>query len=203
MESEINTTHHQLVVKNGINYAVKVVSPSETVTSLQVVCFFDFTKNQHYEGGTYAVNQHFNGAIHEVRQSGIFKGNELETLLITPVLKQIPAHKLLLMGLGDPDTLNLDLFNRVGYSVVLEAVKLGVSNLCFAPSIKDAGLSGFAASDVSKALVQGMNSAVEAITILHQKNLAPDILLKEVLLLAGQPQADNAYRGLQEAFGTV
>lgn len=106
----------------------------------------------------------------------------------------------MLVGLGDPDTLNLDLFNRVGYSVVLEALKLGVSNLCFAPSIKDAGLSGFAASDVSKALAQGMDRAVEVVTILHQKNLAPYILLKEVLLLAGQPQADNAYRGLQEAF---
>ena len=200
MENEINTTHHQPVVKNRISYTVKAVSPSETVTSLQVVCFVDFAKNQYYEGGTYAVNQHFNGAIHEVRQSGIFKGNELETLLITPVLKQIPAQKLLLIGLGNPDTLNLDLFNRVGYSVVLEAVKLGVSNLCFAPSIKDAGLSGFAASDVSKALAQGMNRVVEAITILHQKNLAPDVLLKEVFLLAGQPQADNAYRGLQEAF---
>ena len=200
MENEINITQHQPVVKNGISYTVKVVSPSETVTSLQVVCFVDFTKNQHYEGGTYAVNQHFNGAIQDVRQSGIFKGNELETLLITPVLKQIPAQRLLLVGLGDPDTLNLDLFNRVGYSVVLEALKLGVSNLCFAPSIKDAGLSGFAASDVSKALAQGMDSAVEVFTILHQKNLAPDILLNEVLLLAGQPQADNAYRGLQEAF---
>lgn len=51
MENEINLTQHQPVVKNGISYTVKVVSPSETVTPLQVVCFVDFTKNQHYEGG--------------------------------------------------------------------------------------------------------------------------------------------------------
>jgi len=104
------------------------------------------------------------------------------------------------MGLGDPDKLSIDLFNRVGYNVVLEALKLGVSDLCFAPSIKDAGLSGFAAADVSKALALGMNAALEATGILHQKNLAPEISLREIYLLAGQPQGENAYKGLEEAF---
>lgn len=87
------------------------------------------------------------------------------------------------MGLGDPDKLSLDLFNRVGYNVVLEALKLGVSDLCFAPSIKDAGLSVFAATDVSKALALGMNAALEATAILYQKNLAPEILLKRYICL--------------------
>ena len=44
------------MVKKGVSYVVKILSPSETVTSLKVVCFVDFDKNQHYEGGTYAVN---------------------------------------------------------------------------------------------------------------------------------------------------
>ncbi|MDQ0595034.1 hypothetical protein QFZ37_003403 [Chryseobacterium ginsenosidimutans] len=199
MQKITNLCPDQSVVKNGVSYAIKVVSPSESVTSLQVVCFVDFTKNQHYEGGTYAVNEHFQGAIDEVRKSGIFRGNEMQTLLLTPMLKQIPAQKLLLIGLGEPDKLSLDLFNRVGYCVVLEAVKLGVPDLCFAPSIKDAGLSGFAAADVSKALALGMNTALETASILFQKNLAPEILLKEIFLLAGQTQADNAYKGLKEA----
>lgn len=54
---------NQSIVKNGVSYGVKILSPSETATSLQVVCFVDFDKNQHYEGGTYAVNEHFQGAI--------------------------------------------------------------------------------------------------------------------------------------------
>lgn len=203
MQNIINISPNQSVVKNGVSYAVKIMSPSETVTSLQVVCFFDFTKNQHYEGGTYAVNEHFQGAIDDVRKSGTFHGNEMQTLLLTPALKQIPAQKLLLIGLGDPDKLSLDLFNRVGYCVVLEAVKLGVPDLCFAPSIKDAGLSGFAAADISKALALGMNTALEDTDVLFQKKLAPEILLKAIFLLAGQPQADNAYEGLKEAFISV
>lgn len=194
---------NQSIVKNGVSYGVKILSPSETVTSLQVVCFVDFNKNQHYEGGTYAVNEHFQGTIDEVRKSGVFRGIEMQTLLLTPMLKQIPAQKLLLMGLGDPAKLSLDLFNRVGYNVVLEALKLGVSDLCFAPSIKDAGLSGFAAADVSKALALGMNAALEATAILYQKNLAPEISLKEIYLLAGQPQGENAYQGLEEAFVSI
>ena len=194
---------NQSIVKNGVSYGVKILSPSETVTSLQVVCFVDFDKNQHYEGGTYAVDEHFQGAIDEIRKSGIFRGIEMQTLMLTPMLKQIPAQKLLLIGLGDPDKLSLDLFTQVGYNVVLEALKLGVSDLCFAPSIKDAGLSGFAAADVSKALALGMNAALEATAILHQKNLAPEILLKEIYLLAGQPQGENAYQGLEEAFVSI
>jgi len=104
------------------------------------------------------------------------------------------------MGLGDPDKLSIDLFNRVGYNVVLEALKLGVSDLCFAASIKDAGLSGFAAADVSKALALGINAALEATGILHQKNLPPETSPKEIYLLASQPQGENAYQGLEEAF---
>jgi hypothetical protein len=187
--------------KDGVNYNTLVKSPSETITSLQIVCFFDIDLNEHYEGGTYAVNEHFKGAIHDIRKSGIFKGRTMETLLITPASKQIPAEKLLLIGLGDPGALDLDLMEIAGYTAVMEAVKAGVKDFCFAPCLKDAGMiMSFKKTDLSQTLANGMHRAFTAATALAQKNMLAPVLLKEIYLLAGQAQADNSYQGLKMAF---
>lgn len=187
--------------KDGVNYNTLVKSPSETTTSLQIVCFFNIDLNEHYEGGTYAINEHFKGAIHDIRKSGIFKGRALETLLITPASKQIPAEKLLLIGLGDPRALDLDLMEIAGYTAVMEAVKTGVKDFCFAPSLKDAGMiMSFKKTDLSQTLANGMHRAFTAATALAQKNMLAPVLLKEIYLLAGQAQADNSYQGLKRAF---
>lgn len=187
--------------KNGINFSVLVQSPSATGTPLQIVCFFDSNKNQHYEGGTDAVNAHFSGAIAELRSNGTFSGRELETLLITPTQQQIPADQLLLIGLGNPDEVSLKLFEKVGYLIVLEAAKLNVTAFCFAPSLKDAGVSGLAADDVSAALAKGMQHALDTTAILSSKGLMRISVLKKITLLAGAPQAENAFKGLQRFFG--
>jgi hypothetical protein len=196
-QERINTPIH----KDGVNYNTLVKSPSETTTSLQIVCFFDIDLNEHYEGGTYAVNEHFKGAIHDIRKSGIFKGRALETLLITPASKQIPAEKLLLIGLGDPGELDLDLMEIAGYTAVMEAVRAGVKDFCFAPSLRDAGIiMSFKKTDLSKTLANGMHRAFTATTALAQKSMLAPVLLKEIYLLAGQAQADNSYQGLKRAF---
>jgi hypothetical protein len=202
MTGEANNNDLKEIMKDGVRFNIKVTSPSETITSLQIVCFFNFPKNQHYEGGTYAVNEHFGGEIHQLRKSGIFRGAALETLLITPQLRQIPAHQLLLLGLGDPEEFNLDFVELVGYTTVIEAVKLNVKDFCFAPSLKDAGLvMSFEKTDISKMLAKGILRAINTSAILSQKNLLGPIALTEINLLAGQEQAKNAYLGLQQAFG--
>jgi hypothetical protein len=94
-EQERITTH---IHKDGVNYNTLVKSPSENTTSLQIVCFFDIDLNEHYEGGTYAVNEHFKGAIHDIRKSGIFKGRALETLLITPASNRSLQKSSCLLG---------------------------------------------------------------------------------------------------------
>lgn len=201
MASETQINQYTPIFKDGVNYNTLVKSPSETTTSLQVVCFFDIDLNEHYEGGTYAVNEHFKGAIHDIRKSGIFKGRALETLLIIPALKQIPAERLLLIGLGNPAVLDLGLMEMAGYTAVMEAIKAGVSDLCFAPSLKDAGIMmSFEKTAISQTLANGMHRALNTTNMLIQKYMHGAVVLKEINLLAGQAQADNSYRGLQSAF---
>lgn len=188
------------LVKGGISFNVAVISPSETITSLQIVCFFDFQKNQHYEGGTNAVNEHLGGGLHQIRQTGIFHGRALETLLLTPVLNQIPARQLLLLGLGDPAELSLDLLELAGYTAAMEAIKMGVKDFCFAPSLKDAGIVlSFGKTDISRTVAKGILGALAASAVLLEKDVIEPIALTEVNLLAGAPQARNAYLGLKQA----
>ena len=201
MKTEQNKNTHVPLIRKGVQFNILAESPSETATALQVVCFFDFQKNQHYEGGTYAVNEHFGGEIHQLRKDGIFSGARLETLLLNPSSNQIPAHQLLLIGMGDPAELDLDLFKILGYTAVMEAIKIGVKDFCFAPSLKDAGIAmSFAKTDVSKTLAQGMFKALDAAAVLSAKKLIRPVALTEINLLAGQAQSANAYKGLQLAF---
>jgi len=201
MKTEDNENTSTPLIRNGIKFNILAESPFQTETALQVVCFFDFQKNQHYEGGTFAVNEHFNGEIHQLRKEGIFAGGTLETLLLSPSSNQIPAKQLLLLGMGDPDALDLDLFKQLGYTAVMEAIKLGVADFCFAPSLKDAGIAmSFAKTDVSKTLAQGMFKALDAAAVLSAKKLIRPVALTEINLLAGQAQSANAYKGLQLAF---
>jgi len=201
METEENKHTPVPLTRKGIQFNILAESPSETATALQVVCFFDFQKNQHYEGGTFAVNEHFGGEIHQLRKAGIFSGAKLETLLLRPSSNQIPARQLLLIGMGDPAELNPDLFKTLGYTAVMEAIKIGVKDFCFAPSLKDAGIvMSFGKTDVSKTLAQGMFKALDAAAVLSEKGLIRPVVLTEINLLAGQAQSANAYKGLQLAF---
>ncbi|RYZ68834.1 MAG: hypothetical protein EOP05_15760, partial [Proteobacteria bacterium] len=68
----------------GLRLQAIPVSPSEAESPLQVVCFFDQTKNQNYAGGTELVDQKFGGAIRKLRAEDHFRGELLETLLLTP-----------------------------------------------------------------------------------------------------------------------
>ena len=188
--------HH---VFNSIRFQSIPVSPSETNTPLQVVCFFDQTKNQVYAGGTEAVNEHFGGAIKKLRAEDLFRGELLETLVITPRNEQIPAKKLLMIGLGDPAAFELETMRSVGRVAMNEAIKLEVANFCFAPSLKDAGVASLPAADVSFVIAEGMMQALNAARILAARELIPEVKVNEVIFLAGAAHLTESQAGLKKA----
>ena len=179
------------------------VSPSETHTPLQVVCFFDAKKNQAYAGGTEAVNEHFEGEIKRLRADGHFHGDFLETLMLTPGKQQIPAEKLLLMGLGDPATFDAEKMKAVGRVAMNEAIKAGVPSFCFAPSIKDAGISSSPAGDVSVSLASGMVLALKSAQALSERGLLPKVKLEHAIFLAGPQHLEGSQAGLKKAIESV
>ena len=133
------------------------VSPSEAETPLQIVCFFDQTKNE------------------------------------------IPAKKLLLIGLGDPDKFSAQVMRAVGHVAMNEAVKLGVSSFSFAPSIKDAGVSSVPAGDVSTLLTEGMLKAYNSAATLVERGLMSALEVNEIIFLAGAAHIADSQAGLAKA----
>ena len=192
--------HAESFVHGGVTFKAVAVSPSQTHTALQVVCFPDQTLNQTYGGGTELVDTGFKGAIRQLRREDLFRGERLETLLLHPASQQIPARNLLLIGLGDPASLTLQALTSLGRVAAREAIKLKVSGFSFAPSLKDAGLSLFSAAEVSVALATGMMQAISSAHVLHERGLLQDFALEEITFLAGPQHLAHSLDGLRSAF---
>jgi hypothetical protein len=86
------------------------------------------------------LDQGLHGVITDIRKAGRFKGNALETLLITPPPGTIAARQLLLIGLGSRQRFTPDLMVVGGRVAMREALRLGVTQFAFASDLKDAGI---------------------------------------------------------------
>ena len=180
-----------------IQFKAIAVSPSKTTTPLQFVCFFDQTRNQHYAGGTELVDLALKGRIRKLRSDDVFRGRRFETLLVTPY--ELDAERLMLIGLGDPDTLALEDLEAIGELLVKEAAKLRIDTFAFAPSLKDANFTKFETDAVSASVVRGMHKGIRALRHLEASGLIEPIVLREIVFLAGAAHLENAQAGLSRA----
>src|SRR5258706_8853509 len=88
-------------------------------------------------GAHVELDKRLGGVIAALRERGEFVGDQLETILIAPPKNSIPAKALLLVGLGDENSLSLQLMEAVGRVSLREAARLGVTRVAFAPLIRD------------------------------------------------------------------
>ena len=111
----------------------------------------------------------------------------------------IKAKALLLVGLGDEDALSLKLMEGVGRGAVREAARLGVSQVAFAPLIRDQGNSKFPTGDPTASVVRGMLSAYDTDKRLQKEGLSKDSTLEAWNVEAGQAFFDETVTGFQKA----
>src|SRR6516225_6952694 len=135
---------------NKVKLRVRMEGPYTADVPLQVVCYFKYTAERagRMSGAPVELDKRLGGVIGSLRERGEFVGDQLETLLITPPEDSIKAKALLLVGLGDEDTLSLKLVEGVGRVALREAARLGVSQVAFAPLIRDQGNAKFGTGDV-------------------------------------------------------
>src|SRR4051812_21912630 len=143
---------------NDVTLKVRMEGPYTADVPLQVVCYFKYTPEgaKRMSGAPVELDKHLGGVIAALRERGEFKGDDLETLLLTPPDGSIKAKALLLIGLGDEATLSLDKMERVGRVALREAARLGVRKVASAPLIRDQGNSKFATGDVAEAVLRGV-----------------------------------------------
>src|SRR3954451_17910846 len=184
----------------GIKLTVRMQGPYDADIPLQVVCYF-----KHKEAGdttlgaAVELDRKLGGVIASLRNRGEFAGDDLETLLLTPPDGAIKPKALLLIGLGDEESLSLERMERVGRAALREATRLGVKRIAFAPLIRDQGNSKLATGDVAHAVVRGMLLALDTESRLRKEGLARSHAIAEWECEAGPRYFDETVSAVRKA----
>ncbi len=200
-EGKVEVKEKALDAPHKVKVKVRMEGPYTADVPLQVVCYFKYTPEgaKKMSGAPVELDKRLGGVIGALRERGEFVGDQLETLLITPPKDSIKAKALLLVGLGDEDTLSLKLMEAVGRVSLREAARLGVSRVAFAPLIRDQGNSKFGTGDVATAVGRGMLLAYDTEKRLQKEGLNKEFTLEQWNVEAGPKYFDETVTGVQKA----
>ncbi len=169
---------------DGLTLTVRMQGPYDADVPLQVVCYFKPKKGDTLKGAPVELDKRLGGVITNLRDRGEFVGDELETIVIDSGGK-IPAKQLLLIGIGDQESLSLDRMERVGRVAYREAARLGAAKVAFAPLIRDQGNDKVPTGDVSRYVVRGLLLARDTDTRLQKESLSKKYAMEEWIEEAG------------------
>jgi Cytosol aminopeptidase family, N-terminal domain len=186
---------------NNVKIKVRMEGPYTADVPLQIVCYFRYTPEgaKRMSGAPVELDKKLGGVIAALRERGEFVGDELETLCIIPPRDSIKAKTLLLVGLGNDESLSLQLMERIGRVSLREATRGGVKRVAFAPLIRDQGNSKLPAGDVEVALVRGMLLAYDTEVRLQKEGLAKSFVLEDWIVEAGPDYFDETVSGVEKA----
>jgi hypothetical protein len=186
---------------HGVIIKVRMEGPYTADVPLQVVCYFKYTpeRARRMSGAPVELDRRLGGVIASLRERGEFVGDAGETLLIIPPRDSIKARALLLVGLGEKDSLSLARLDCAARVSLREAARLGVDRVAFAPLIRDQGNSKFGAGDVETAVVRGMLLAYDTERRLQKQGFAKPYTLEEWVVEAGPAYFDETIVGVKKA----
>jgi hypothetical protein len=194
-----------LQAPRGVAIKVRMEGPYTADTPLQVVCYFRYTPDRakRMSGAPVELDKELGGVIAALRARDEFEGHALETLLVIPPSGSIQAKALLLVGLGEEDSLSLERLERVGRVALREASRLGVHRVAFAPLIRDQGNAKFGTGDVAAAVVRGMLLAYDTERRLQEQGLAREWTLQGWEVEAGPAYFDETVIGVKRAISAA
>src|SRR4051794_11460493 len=184
---------------HGVTIKVRMEGPYDAETPLQVVCYFRHKESGDKTlGAAVELDTRLGGVIASLRNGGEFTGDELETLLLTSPKDTIKPKQLLLIGVGNEDSLSLATLERVGKVALREAAILGARRVAFAPLLRDQGNSKFDVGEVERAVIRGVLLAYDTEKRLQKEGLAKAFTLEEWIAEAGPTYFDDTLPGLQK-----
>ncbi|WP_286752976.1 MULTISPECIES: M17 family peptidase N-terminal domain-containing protein [Sphingobacterium] len=197
---------------DGLAIEGLVQGPSAAISDLQVACVFEYTEGDIFISppalpaalnGLVHLDEALHGTLTEIRKSGKFKGQSLETILLTPGQQgTLASKKLLLIGLGKREDFNPALMKDVAHVAMREALRLGVKDFSFASDLKDAGVDSPTAL-VAENVVIGCIDAFRTQKWLAEKNLDQQPVLNKITLLAGPAFFETAGGGIKNAISSL
>jgi hypothetical protein len=183
----------------SVTVTVRMQAPYDMDTPLQVICYFKHKESGDKTlGAAVELDQKLGGIIASLRNRGEFVGDQLETLLLTLPEGTIKPKRLLLVGLGDEESLSLETLERVGKVSLRIAADLGIQRVAFAPLLRDQGNSKLGTGDVERAVTRGMLLAYDTQQRLQKENMAKAFRLEAWIEEAGQDYFADTVPGVQQ-----
>jgi hypothetical protein len=152
-------------------------------------------------GGLLSFNQAVGGALTRLRDEAVFRGQEMETLYLANLPGNVPPRSAMVIGLGDPDSINVLRLERAGRIALREAVRLGARTVALAPDILDAGIVGL--KDVGTALLTGVAGAYHAEVRLADLGLSPVPSVRSWTFNVGLKHLDSAEAEYKATFQSL
>jgi hypothetical protein len=185
---------------NGVTIKVRMQGPYDIEIPLQTVCYFRHNKDGDKTlGAALELDTRLGGVIAALRDRNEFIGDELETLLLAPRRDTITPKQLLLIGLGDEESLSIEKMEAVGRVALRESARLGASRAAFAPLIRDQGNEKFETGDVAKSVLKGVLLAYDTEQRLQKEGHSKPFKLEEWVQEAGPKYFDETVAGAQKA----
>ena len=186
---------------DGVAFDVVAWGPAQAAVDFSVACMFTHEMNgAGMAGGLLALDHALGGQLARLRESGAFRAEPLETLLVTTPPPAVAARAVLVIGLGDPALLDGDLLRRATRVAMREAIRFGAASMAFAPSVLDAGHVDNAHLDMQVVMLDGMLGALRAEMLLADAGLAAPPPLRHCTFDVGAPRVDAAGAGFRAAF---
>jgi cytosol aminopeptidase family protein len=177
---------HSVSAPRDVTVTVKMIGPVTQTTDLQIICLL-----QHNPAGDTYIEalQDFNtklgGVLSSLRERGEFLGAPGETLVLHPPVGSITPKTVLLIGVGEEAALTVDRLRFVGTIAAREAVRLGVSHVSFAPTLRDQGSSRIDVGEGDAAVAESFLLAYDTEVRLHEQGLASGAHIRAFVIEAG------------------
>ena len=188
---------------DGLTFIVRMQGPYDAEVPLQIACYFKpKTGGDTIKGAPVELDKRLGGVIANLRERGEFAGDELETIALE-VGRKIPAKQLLLIGLGDQESLSRERMERVGRVAYRESARLGAAKVAFAPLIRDQGNDKVPTGEVVQSVVRGLLLARDTDLRLQKEGLSRKYAMQEWIEEAGTDffaqTISGVKTGIQEA----
>jgi hypothetical protein len=193
----------------GVDFDVIAWDAVGAETDLSVACMFHReVGGAAMAGGLAHLDRALGGALSALRATGEFQGDEMDTLNISSPPEGFHATSVLIVGLGDVETMSASRMERAVRTAAREALRSGAVSVAFAPSLLDAGLTSGVTTGVAAAMLRGVAGALLSEWAVAARGLAGPPALRRWAFDAGASHLDSvaaefsaAFRGLPTSAG--
>ena len=188
----------------ALKVTVRVMVPQNQETDLLCLCFFKHkVKGDTVTATIQKFDDRLGGLIASLRNRDEFSGDELETILISPMAGSLKAKKLMLIGLGEEDKLSLQTMRRIGGVALRESARLGVKRVAFGAALRDQGNAKYGVGEVGREVIQGALLAFDTEKRLEKEGRGAGLALEELIYLAGPEYFREVVPSAREGVATA